>query len=55
MQRKNPLSLIQRVLWVVLERVWFVYPHSQLLIIDSRIVYTKEYIRQINKHTPLHG
>jgi hypothetical protein len=30
-------------------------PHSQLLIIDSRIVYTKEYVRQINKHTPLHG
>jgi hypothetical protein len=24
-------------------------------IIDSRIVHTKEYIRQINKHTPLHG
>jgi hypothetical protein len=30
-------------------------PHSQLLIIDSRIVHTKDYIRQINKHSPLHG
>jgi hypothetical protein len=30
-------------------------PHSQLLIIDSRIVHTKEYVRKINKHTPLHG
>jgi hypothetical protein len=30
-------------------------PHIQLLIIDSRIVHTKEYICQINKHTPLHG
>jgi hypothetical protein len=30
-------------------------PHIQLLIIDSRIVHTKEYVRQINKHTPLHG
>jgi hypothetical protein len=30
-------------------------PHIQLLIIDSRIVHTKEYIRQINKHKPLHG
>ena len=30
-------------------------PHNQLLIIDSRIVHTKEYVRQINKHTPLHG
>jgi hypothetical protein len=30
-------------------------PHSQLLIIDPRIVHTKDYIRQINKHTPLHG
>jgi hypothetical protein len=25
MQRENPLALIERVLWVVLERVWFVY------------------------------
>jgi hypothetical protein len=30
-------------------------PHSQLLIIDSRIVHTKEHVHQINKHTPLHG
>jgi hypothetical protein len=30
-------------------------PHSQLLIIDSRIVHTKEYVLKINKHTPLHG
>jgi hypothetical protein len=30
-------------------------PHNQLLIIDSCIVHTKEYVRQINKHTPLHG
>jgi hypothetical protein len=30
-------------------------PHCQLLIIDSHIVHTKEYVRQINKHTPLHG
>jgi hypothetical protein len=30
-------------------------PHSQLLIINSRIVNTKDYVRQINKHTPLHG
>jgi hypothetical protein len=30
-------------------------PHSQLLIVDSRIVHTKEYVRKINKHTPLHG
>jgi hypothetical protein len=28
--------------------------HSQLLIIDLCIVHTKEYVRQINKHTPLH-
>ena len=27
--------------------------HSQLLIIDLCIVHTKEYVRQINKHTPL--
>jgi hypothetical protein len=25
MQRENPLALLERVLWVVLERVWFVY------------------------------
>jgi hypothetical protein len=30
-------------------------PHSQFLIVDSRIVHTKEYIRQIDKHTPLRG
>jgi hypothetical protein len=30
-------------------------PLSQLLIIDSGIVHTKEYVRSINKHTPLHG
>jgi hypothetical protein len=30
-------------------------PHSQLLIIDSRTVHTKEYVRKINKYTPLHG
>jgi hypothetical protein len=30
-------------------------PHNQLLIIDSRIVHTKEYVHQITKHTPLHG
>jgi hypothetical protein len=29
-------------------------PHNQLLIIDPCIVHTKDYIRQINKHTPLH-
>jgi hypothetical protein len=29
--------------------------HSQILIIDSCIVHTKDYIRQINKHSPLHG
>jgi hypothetical protein len=28
-------------------------PHSQLLAL--RIVHTKEYVCQINKHTPLHG
>jgi hypothetical protein len=26
MQRENPLALSERVLWVVLECVWFVYP-----------------------------
>jgi hypothetical protein len=25
MQRENPLSLLESVLWVVLEHVWFVY------------------------------
>jgi hypothetical protein len=25
MQRENPLALLERVLWVVLERLWFVY------------------------------
>jgi hypothetical protein len=25
MHRENPLALLERVLWVVLERVWFVY------------------------------
>ena len=30
-------------------------PHNQLLIIDLCIVHTKEYVRKINKHTPLHG
>jgi hypothetical protein len=25
MQRENPLALHKSVLWVVLERVWFVY------------------------------
>jgi hypothetical protein len=30
-------------------------PHNQLLIIDSRIVHTKDYIRQINKHSPIYG
>jgi hypothetical protein len=25
MQRENPLALLESVLWVVLERVWFVY------------------------------
>jgi hypothetical protein len=25
MQRENPLALLEIVLWVVLERVWFVY------------------------------
>jgi hypothetical protein len=25
MQRENPLALLERVMWVVLERVWFVY------------------------------
>jgi hypothetical protein len=30
-------------------------PHNQLLINDSRIVHTKEYVHKINKHTPLHG
>jgi hypothetical protein len=25
MQRENPLALLKRVMWVVLERVWFVY------------------------------
>jgi hypothetical protein len=25
MQRENPLALLESVMWVVLERVWFVY------------------------------
>jgi hypothetical protein len=25
MQRENPLALLESVVWVVLERVWFVY------------------------------
>jgi hypothetical protein len=25
MQRENPLALLEHVMWVVLERVWFVY------------------------------
>ena len=54
MQRENPLALLERVLWVILERVWFVYPQLTSSI-DLRIVHTKEYVRQINKHTPLHG
>jgi hypothetical protein len=37
--------------WTCLVRL----PHSQLLIIDSRIVHTKEYVGQINEHTPLNG
>jgi hypothetical protein len=60
MSRENPLAFIERVLWVVIKRVWFVY-HSPRLIIDSRIVHTKEYVRQINNihhymgnHSPLH-
>jgi hypothetical protein len=54
MQRENPLALLESVLWVVLERVWFVYSQSTSSI-DLRIVHTKEYVCQINKHTPLHG
>jgi hypothetical protein len=54
MQRENPLALLESFLWVVLERVWFVYPQSTFSI-DLRIVHTKEYVRQINKHTPLQG
>jgi hypothetical protein len=52
MQRENPLALLKRVLRVVVERVRLVYLTSTSSI-DLRIAHTKEYVRQINKHTPV--
>jgi hypothetical protein len=47
MQRENPLALHESVLWVVLERVWFVYLTVNFYIRSAYCTYKR--IRTPNK------